>query len=175
MNNLSKLSRKKAVEFIEDAINTKEIENITFLIESEEEKKLFIEDIKLNMNNTSICILDSRRYNLGQRLGIDLSSYENDLRGIPKIVSERTIFPGSIDLPQENLGENNGILIFDNIQDSEEFTQGCIHSLLDTRKILSYELPKGWSIINIVSSLNFKWASKIINNTSMIEVLDNNE
>lgn len=137
----------------------------TLLIKSKEKKHLFLEELKSKLTDTELCILDSTKYKVGKRVGSDLSGYANDLRGVPEIIDERTVFLGNIDLPRADSCKENGILIFDGVSNADEFTQGMIDSLLDTGKLMSYELPKRWSIIVIIDSLDFIWARKILNKT----------
>lgn len=159
--NLRFVTYEKAVKLIEEESDPS-LRSTTLLIKSKEKKSLFINKLKSKLHDAEVCVLDSRNYRFGKRVRDDVSDYANDLKGIPTIIDGRTVFPGSIDLPKEGSCKENGILIFDEVSSSDESTQAIINSLLDTRKILSYELPKGWSIIVILDSLDSK-INKILN------------
>lgn len=144
--------------------------NTILLIKSKEKKNLFLEELKSKLTDTELCILDSRKYRFGKRVGLDVSDYANDLRGIPEIVDGRSAFLGNIDLPRAGSCKEKGILIFDEVSNADESTHGIIDCLLDTRKLMSYELPKGWSIIVILDSLDFRWVRKIISRASAFRI-----
>lgn len=153
--NLKFVIYEKAVKLIGEELDPS-LRSTTLLIKSKEKKSLFIDKLKSKLYDVEVRIRDSRNYRFWKRLRNDVSDYANDLRGIPTIIDERTFFPGIIDLPREGSCKENGILIFDEVSSSDESTQAVIDSLLDTKKILSYELPKGWSIIVILDSLDLK-------------------
>lgn len=153
----------------EDEVDSSLI-NTTLLIKSKEKKNLLLEELKSKLTDAELCILDSRKYKFGKRVGLDVSEYANDLRGIPEIVDGRSAFLGNIDLPRTGSCKDKGILIFDEVSNADESTHGMIDCLLDTRKLMSYELPKGWSIIVILDSLDFRWVRKIISRTSAFRI-----
>ncbi len=68
-----------------------------------------------------------------------------DLRGIPSIKDNQTIWMPPIFLPQDK--NSKGILFLDELNSAPASVQAAIYQLVLDRKIGEYELPKDWRIV----------------------------
>lgn len=68
-----------------------------------------------------------------------------DLRGVPAIRDEQTVWMPPVFFPRDN--ESNGILFLDELNSAPPSVQAAIYQLVLNRKMGEYELPRGWRII----------------------------
>lgn len=159
--NLKFLELSKAVKYAEQSVMIDK-SNCFFYVK-DETKNSFMDELKINLKDYEFRILDASKYHLGTRVRNDVSAYESDLKGTPKIIDYRTVFNGHEDLPKINSCNKKGILIFKNINCADDSIASSIHSLLEFRKLFDYELPEDWIIFIITNNLEFNWCSKIMN------------
>ena len=113
--NLLFLNISKAVNVIEEGILALDKESTFLYVKEEGNKNIFIEELKNKLSGYEFKILDSTQFHLGRKNGIDVSLFKNDLKGIPKIIDNKTVYSGHEKLPHEGSCSEKGILIFDNI------------------------------------------------------------
>ncbi len=68
-----------------------------------------------------------------------------DLRGVPSIKENQTVWMPPVFFPKEN--DSKGILFLDELNSAPPSVQAAIYQLVLNRKMGEYELPKGWRII----------------------------
>ncbi|MCX6074860.1 MAG: MoxR family ATPase [Campylobacterales bacterium] len=68
-----------------------------------------------------------------------------DLRGVPAIRDEQTVWMAPIFFPKDP--HSRGILFLDELNSAPPSVQAAIYQLVLDRKMGEYELPKGWHII----------------------------
>lgn len=68
-----------------------------------------------------------------------------DLRGVPAIRDEQTVWMPPIFFPRDQ--DSNGILFLDELNSAPPSVQAAIYQLVLNRKMGEYELPQGWRII----------------------------
>lgn len=68
-----------------------------------------------------------------------------DLRGVPAIRDEQTVWMPPIFFPRE--ADSSGILFLDELNSAPPSVQAAIYQLVLNRKMGEYELPQGWRII----------------------------
>lgn len=68
-----------------------------------------------------------------------------DLRGVPAIRDEQTVWMPPVFFPKKS--ESEGILFLDELNSAPPSVQAAIYQLVLNRKMGEYELPKGWRII----------------------------
>ncbi len=68
-----------------------------------------------------------------------------DLRGIPSIKDEQTVWMPPVFFPKDKA--SSGILFLDELNSAPPSVQAAIYQLVLDRKMGEYELPKGWRII----------------------------
>jgi hypothetical protein len=68
-----------------------------------------------------------------------------DLRGVPAIRDEQTVWMPPIFFPRDK--ESSGILFLDELNSAPPSVQAAIYQLVLNRKMGEYELPSGWRII----------------------------
>lgn len=68
-----------------------------------------------------------------------------DLRGVPSIKDEQTLWMPPVFFPKDK--DSSGILFLDELNSAPPSVQAAIYQLVLDRKMGEYELPKGWRII----------------------------
>lgn len=68
-----------------------------------------------------------------------------DLRGVPAIRDEQTVWMSPVFFPKDR--DSRGILFLDELNSAPPSVQAAIYQLVLNRKMGEYELPKGWRII----------------------------
>ena len=68
-----------------------------------------------------------------------------DLRGVPSIKDDQTVWMAPVFFPKDK--ESEGILFLDELNSAPPSVQAAISQLVLDRKMGEYELPKGWRII----------------------------
>jgi len=68
-----------------------------------------------------------------------------DLRGVPSIKEEQTVWMPPVFFPKEK--DSKGILFLDELNSAPPSVQAAIYQLVLNRKMGEYELPSGWRII----------------------------
>ena len=68
-----------------------------------------------------------------------------DLRGVPAIREEQTVWMAPVFFPKDP--NSSGILFLDELNSAPPSVQAAIYQLVLDRKMGEYELPKGWRII----------------------------
>jgi len=68
-----------------------------------------------------------------------------DLRGVPAIRDEQTVWMSPVFFPKDP--DSNGILFLDELNSAPPSVQAAIYQLVLNRKMGEYTLPKGWRIV----------------------------
>jgi len=108
----------------------------------------------------------AKNHNL-QIIDVRLSQLDAiDLRGIPSIKNNQTIWMPPIFLPDD--ANSHGILFLDELNSAPLSVQAAIYQLVLDRKIGEYTLPKNWKIVCAGNKINdkgivFKLPSPLIN------------
>ena len=68
-----------------------------------------------------------------------------DLRGVPSIKDEQTVWMPPVFFPKDK--DSEGILFLDELNSAPPSVQAAIYQLVLNRKMGEYELPKGWRIV----------------------------
>lgn len=68
-----------------------------------------------------------------------------DLRGVPSIKDEQTVWMPPVFFPKDK--DSQGILFLDELNSAPPSVQAAIYQLVLNRKMGEYELPRGWRII----------------------------
>jgi hypothetical protein len=89
-----------------------------------------------------------------------------DLRGIPAILDNQTVWMSPIFLPKDE--NSSGILFLDELNSASLSVQAAIYQLVLDRKIGEYSLPKNWKIVCAGNKINdkgivFKLPSPLVN------------
>jgi hypothetical protein len=89
-----------------------------------------------------------------------------DLRGIPTITNEQTVWMPPVFLPRDE--DSKGILFLDELNSAPLSVQAAIYQLVLDRKIGEYSMPKGWKIVCAGNRIDdkgivFKLPSPLIN------------
>lgn len=89
-----------------------------------------------------------------------------DLRGIPAILDNQTVWMSPIFLPKDE--NSKGILFLDELNSASLSVQAAIYQLVLDRKIGEYSLPKNWKIVCAGNKINdkgivFKLPSPLVN------------
>jgi hypothetical protein len=89
-----------------------------------------------------------------------------DLRGIPTITNEQTVWMPPVFLPRDE--DSKGILFLDELNSAPLSVQAAIYQLVLDRKIGEYSMPKGWKIVCAGNKIDdkgivFKLPSPLIN------------
>ncbi len=89
-----------------------------------------------------------------------------DLRGIPTITNEQTVWMPPVFLPSDE--DSKGILFLDELNSAPLSVQAAIYQLVLDRKIGEYSMPKGWKIVCAGNKIDdkgivFKLPSPLIN------------
>jgi len=89
-----------------------------------------------------------------------------DLRGIPTIANNQTIWMPPVFLPSDE--NSKGILFLDELNSAPLSVQAAIYQLVLDRKIGEYSMPKGWKIVCAGNKIDdkgivFKLPSPLIN------------
>ena len=103
--------------------------------------------------------LELRDVRLSQRDAVDL-------RGIPTICNNETVWMSPIFLPKDE--NSSGILFLDELNSASLSVQAAIYQLVLDRRIGEYELPKNWKIVCAGNKINdkgivFKLPSPLVN------------
>ena len=77
-----------------------------------------------------------------------------DLRGVPAIVDNHTVWMSPIFFPTDEQSE--GILFLDELNSAPLSVQAAVYQLVLDRKIGEYTLPKGWRIVCAGNKINDK-------------------
>lgn len=89
-----------------------------------------------------------------------------DLRGIPTITNNQTVWMPPVFLPLDQ--DSSGILFLDELNSASLSVQAAIYQLVLDRKIGEYSLPKNWKIVCAGNKINdkgivFKLPSPLVN------------
>ena len=89
-----------------------------------------------------------------------------DLRGIPTIFNNETVWMSPVFLPKDK--NSSGILFLDELNSASLSVQAAIYQLVLDRRIGEYELPKNWKIVCAGNKINdkgivFKLPSPLVN------------
>lgn len=115
----------------------------------------------------SYIVNDIAKQNNLELIDIRLSQLDAvDLRGIPTISNNQTVWMSPIFLPKDE--NSSGILFLDELNSASLSVQAAIYQLVLDRKVGEYSLPKNWKIVCAGNKINdkgivFKLPSPLVN------------